>query len=918
MLDAGERLSSYEPLWENWYKDEFIGGGSFGRVYRFKQNFFGEIRYSAVKMIPIIIDQGINNLGGNSAAYIEKKKAAMVGEIKNMYKLEGKPNLVQCLAHSIRDIYDDYGSIIGFDILIQMHLYTPLTAYMRRNVIMTENQVSCLAFQIGNALESMHNIGMLHRDVKVDNIYVDDQGSYLLGDFGISKQDALGSGSTMAGTQPFIAPEVWNINITNVRYTKTADIYSFGITLYYLLNNNMLPLVKSGMSHNEIDQAIFDRLGGKRFDPPANGSARLKDIVMKCCEYEPERRFQSIGEVIMALSDPTYEFNYIPDTGDTNAAFYAYHEDTAVRQDMNAAYASQFAQTNDPYSTTYADYNSYQQQQQAIINDQPLPIGAYDTPVYDQGQNARKKNHVALIVGAVAAFALCAFLTIFLLTSTSKDDEIKTEQGTTESSSEEETAATTSKTTAATTTTTTERTTAKPAETTTTAEPERPAGRVNTAELRGEESTEKSKNTIKIMCWNTEFRSRLGSIYPKFSKYPVQTGKFKDDYDREYADVVSIDGKRIEWIIVDNAGASYQNALVKVLNAQHDSDDKLDMFLVEADYALNFIDSGEDRSRLCTLSIQDLGITDNDTKNMYKYTLDAVRDPVSGDIKGVSWQATPGLFLYDVKIAREVLGTDDPAKVQQFVKDWDSFKETARKMKSKGYYMLSSACDTYRVFASNMSSPWVVSGSIQVDPQMKAWADQAKEFYDNRWCNGTNQWTDAWESDMKNGSKVFGFFMPSWGIDNCLYRNGGTESTGKWKACPGPAGWYWGGSWICGAIDSDNQDIIADIMKVMACNKDASVEFINKFGEMPNNKEAVASVSSTYKNSYLGGQNHLALLSQSADKINLSSKMSKYDQICVENFQSAMNAYFTGESSYDSCIRTFKNNVRESYPELTG
>ncbi len=412
MLDAGERLSSYEPLWENWYKDEFIGGGSFGRVYRFKQNFFGEIRYSAVKIIPILMDQELNHIIGDRTAYIEKKKAEMVGEIKNMYRLEGKPNLVQCLAHSIRDIYDDYGSVIGFDILIQMHLYTPLMAYMRQNIILTDNQAACLAFQIGNALEAMHGIGMLHRDVKVDNIYVDDQGNYLLGDFGISKQDALGKGSTMAGTQPFIAPEVWNVKNTNIRYTKTADIYSYGITLYYLLNNNSLPLVTAGMSHNEIDQAIFDRLGGKRFGPPANGSQRLKEIVMRCCEYEPQRRFQSFGEIIRALTDPSYNIKPMPKLGDSFATVYA---DAPVEQNM-------FSGSTDPYATQYADKQPSPAFQQAgnigAVPSWQKPLSQNSAPVISQGAAAKKKSSAGVIIGAIIIFAVFAALTLLILKMT--------------------------------------------------------------------------------------------------------------------------------------------------------------------------------------------------------------------------------------------------------------------------------------------------------------------------------------------------------------------------------------------------------------------------------------------------------------------------------------------------------------------
>ena len=91
------------------------------------------------------------------------------------------------------------------------------------------------------------------------------------------------------------------------------------------------------------------------------------------------------------------------------------------------------------------------------------------------------------------------------------------------------------------------------------------------------------------------------------------------------------------------------------------------MFLMEADYALKYANGD------VALSIQDLGITDDDMSQMYQYTKDVATDTKTGELKGVSWQATPGLFLYNTKIAEDVLGTSDPEKVQEAVKDWDTF-----------------------------------------------------------------------------------------------------------------------------------------------------------------------------------------------------------------------------------------------------
>ena len=443
------------------------------------------------------------------------------------------------------------------------------------------------------------------------------------------------------------------------------------------------------------------------------------------------------------------------------------------------------------------------------------------------------------------------------------------------------------------------------------------AERKNTAELHGKESSDKSKNTLRIYCWNTEFKLRFDAAYAKGGKYKVETASYKDDKGKELTEIKKIDGKDIEWVQVENKDGAYQKALDEALKGQKDSDNKVDMFLIEADYALKYTDSKDtDYTGLVALSPQDIGITDDDTKNMYDYTKDAVRDPISGDVKALSWQATPGLLYYDVKMAKEVLGTDEPDKVQEFVKDWDTFKDTAKKMKDKGYIMLSSFADTFRVFGANMTAPWVTDKKLNLDPQMEAWIKQTKEFTDNGWNNKTDQWTPAWNADMTKDSKVFCFFMPSWGVDNCLYKQGGDATKGKWKATVGPAGWFWGGSWICGAVDSDNQDIVADIMKTMTCNTDVAKFLIDSVGEMVNNKEAVAQAKDSYKNEYLGGQNHIALMSESADKIQLKGKISAYDQTCVEKLQGDMAEYFKGTASYDDCLKKWKQDVKAAYADI--
>jgi ABC-type glycerol-3-phosphate transport system substrate-binding protein len=179
----------------------------------------------------------------------------------------------------------------------------------------------------------------------------------------------------------------------------------------------------------------------------------------------------------------------------------------------------------------------------------------------------------------------------------------------------------------------------------------------------------KEGKTLNIWCWNDEFQGQFNKFYPNVK------GVAKDK-----STTTLKDGTVVKWTINPNDNNNYQNKLDAALQAQDSAktDDKIDMFLVEADYALKYVDSEY------TLDIKkDVGLTDDDLSNQYQYTKDIVTDKNKA-IKGTSWQATPGLFAYRRSIAKKVLGTDDPDKVQEQLSDWAKFDAVAKKNKYDG------------------------------------------------------------------------------------------------------------------------------------------------------------------------------------------------------------------------------------------
>ncbi len=405
---------------------------------------------------------------------------------------------------------------------------------------------------------------------------------------------------------------------------------------------------------------------------------------------------------------------------------------------------------------------------------------------------------------------------------------------------------------------------------------------------------------LNIWCWNDEFQQRITKFYPGYTDNGDGTGKI--------GDVV------VKWTINPNADNGYQIPLDAALLDQDNvaADEKIDIFLIEADYADKYVNSDY------SLPVSAVGITDADTAEMYTYTKEIATD-ANGNLKAVSWQAAPGLFAYKRSIAKAVLGTDDPDEVQTYVADWAKFDETAKKMKDAGYFMLSGYDDAYRTFSNNVSAPWVnENNEIVIDANILKWVEQTKTYTDNGYNNKNSLWSDGWAADQGPDGKVFGFFYSTWGINFTLVGNAGEAGWGDWAVCYGPQSYYWGGTWLCASYQTDNKSLVREIMYNMTCNADVMTPITTTPGveDYTNNMAAMEAVAnSDFKSDFLGGQNHIALFTENAKKIDMSN-ISAYDQGLNETFQAAFKDYFDGNVDYDTALANFYTNATVKYPEL--
>ena len=287
-----------QPLWEHWYIKDKLGSGAYSCVYRVEaQRSRTRINTAALKIQPITANgrEFINE--SDKRAYIERQKARVDREAEIMLELRRFPNIVFYEDEDVRELIIN-GKFEGYYSLLRMELLTAVVDLIhKRTFDFSEKNIVKLACDIGKGIAGAHSVGVIHRDIKPDNFFVDDYDTYKIGDFNVAKMSD--TARTMAGTPGYIAPEVYRAKTDiDAVYTGQADIYSFGICLYRLMNDMLFPFEDT----EDTETAHIRRNRGEKLTPPRNASAEFGRIILKACEFSTEERYQDITDMLYDLN----------------------------------------------------------------------------------------------------------------------------------------------------------------------------------------------------------------------------------------------------------------------------------------------------------------------------------------------------------------------------------------------------------------------------------------------------------------------------------------------------------------------------------------------------------------------------------------------------------------------------------------
>ena len=335
-----------------------------------------------------------------------------------------------------------------------------------------------------------------------------------------------------------------------------------------------------------------------------------------------------------------------------------------------------------------------------------------------------------------------------------------------------------------------------------------------------------------------------------------------------------------------------------------------DVFYADVKTVKNYIESDAWE----TLNADPSNIDVSDSED---YTVKLGSDS-DGNVKALSYQATPGGFWYKRDLAKKYLGTDDPDEISEMLSTTDGMLDVAEKLKegSNGEtHMFASYKDLWQFANYGMRSlAWVDGDKFQMDDYIPEFFDLAKTVRDNGYDAKIDTWSEAWYASCADDS-VFGYAEPTWGLQYVI-QTGAPDSEGNWGLASMPAAYFNGGSYLGIYQESQNKELAAEYVKFVCTNKDFLAQYAKDKGDYTSLKSVNKEIADGgYEEPWCAGQNTFKFFSDQMDKIN-TDIVTKYDDTIGNLMLNNVDLYLNGQLDKDAAIAQFKDDVASNYRRL--
>ncbi len=254
---------------------EELGSGGMGKVYRVFDKRLGE--EAALKLL----------------------RSDIAADRKAVERFRNEIKVARKIGHAhVCRMYDLYEEDDGIFITMEYVPGEDLKSLIRRAGALSVARAVELTKQIGEGLAEAHRLGVVHRDLKPQNIMIDRQGRAKIMDFGIARRlegpDITAEGMII-GTPDYMAPEQVNAESVDAR----TDIYALGLILYEMLTSRLPFEAETGLAV-ALKHKTETPLSPRNFNPQL--SEALERLILKCLSKQRDQRFASASEFLDELT----------------------------------------------------------------------------------------------------------------------------------------------------------------------------------------------------------------------------------------------------------------------------------------------------------------------------------------------------------------------------------------------------------------------------------------------------------------------------------------------------------------------------------------------------------------------------------------------------------------------------------------
>lgn len=361
-----------------------IGTGGMSDVYKAKDHTLG--RFVAIKVLKPEFSEDVN--------FVTKFRT----EAQSAAGLE-HPNIV--------NIYD-VGSENGMHYIVMEYVEgITLKTYIEKKGQLTFKEAVSIAIQVGRGIEAAHNKGIIHRDIKPQNIIISTEGKVKVTDFGIARAATSNTiSSDVMGSVHYASPE----QARNGFVDGKSDIYSLGIVMYEMVTGRV-PF------DGDTTVAVAIQHLQEEIVPPSayapNLPISMEKIILKCTQKNPDRRYESmtalLADLRKALISPNEDFVVIAPVSQEKTRVIGEEEINKIKQETSNIYLSD----EDVVSHNQNHRDKFEKRDRFEEDDED-DEEAYDD---DDLEEMNPKMDKAITIMGIAAGVIIVALIIFILVS---------------------------------------------------------------------------------------------------------------------------------------------------------------------------------------------------------------------------------------------------------------------------------------------------------------------------------------------------------------------------------------------------------------------------------------------------------------------------------------------------------------------